>query len=161
MAEPLPLDVASTLNALLTGSDQVSSALRAQLPYARAVGRCGCGCATVDVAVDHTAVPPAPAHGNPAADAWYAEPEDAGVMVFTKDGYLSLLETYSASSEPISTWREPRFVERIAAERSHQQYLDRNMNGYCGIGRTGVKPGDPFGTNWGASCPTGITSAED
>ncbi|MFF1474625.1 hypothetical protein ACIOFV_49370 [Streptomyces mirabilis] len=118
MAEPLPLDAAATLNALLTGSGQVSSALRAQLPYARAVGRygcgcgCGCGCATVDVAVDHTAVPPAPAHGNPAADAWYAEPEDAGVMVFTKDGYLSLLETYSASSEPISTWREPRFVER-------------------------------------------------
>lgn len=33
-------------------------------------------------------------------------------MVFTKDGYLSLLEIYSASSEPISTWREPRFVER-------------------------------------------------
>ncbi|MFD8924283.1 hypothetical protein [Streptomyces mirabilis] len=116
MAEPLPLDVAATLNALLTGSGQVSSALRAQLPYARAVGRYGCGCgygcATVDVAVDHTAVPPAPAHGNPAADAWYAEPEDAGVMVFTKDGYLSLLETYSTSSEPISTWREPRFVER-------------------------------------------------
>ncbi len=45
-------------------------------------------------------------------DAWYAEPEDAGVMVFTKDGYLSLLEIYSASSEPISTWWEPCFVER-------------------------------------------------
>ncbi|MFD8216680.1 hypothetical protein ACFV2U_23745 [Streptomyces sp. NPDC059697] len=114
MAEPLPLDVAATLNVPLTDSDPVSSALRAQLPYARLVGRCGCGCATVDVGVDHTAFPPAPApaHGNPAADAWYAEPEDAGVMVFTKDGYLSLLEIYSASSEPISTWREPRFVER-------------------------------------------------
>ncbi|MET7727990.1 hypothetical protein [Streptomyces mirabilis] len=55
MAEPLPLNAAATLNALLTGSGQVSSALRAQLPYARAVGRYGCGCATVDVAVDHTA----------------------------------------------------------------------------------------------------------
>ncbi|WP_406474021.1 hypothetical protein [Streptomyces sp. NBC_01615] len=114
MAEPLPLEVAATLNALLTGSDPVSGAMRAQLPYARGVGRCGCGCgcATVDVAVGHTAVPPAPAHGNPAADAWYAEPEDAGVMVFTKDEDLSLLEIYSASSEPISTWREPRLVER-------------------------------------------------
>ncbi|MFC7259584.1 hypothetical protein [Streptomyces lutosisoli] len=112
MAEPLPLEVAATLNALRTGSDPLSSALRAQLPYAGVVRRCGCGCATVDVAVDQTAVPPAPAHGNPAADAWYAEPEDAGVMVFTKDGYLSLLEIYSASSEPISTWREPPSVER-------------------------------------------------
>ncbi|XER99788.1 hypothetical protein HEP87_00730 [Streptomyces sp. S1D4-11] len=106
------------MNALLTGPDPVSSALRAQLPHARVVGRCGCGCATVDVGVDHTAVPPAPAHGNPVADAWYAEPEDAGVMVFTKDGYLSLLEIYSASSEPISTWREPRFVERRARPRT-------------------------------------------
>ncbi|MFD8002224.1 hypothetical protein [Streptomyces mirabilis] len=81
MAEPLPLEVAATLNALLTGSDPVSGALRAQLPYARVVGRCGCGCgcATVDIAVDHTAVPPAPAHGNPAADAWYAEPKHAHV----------------------------------------------------------------------------------
>ncbi|GHD36820.1 hypothetical protein GCM10010317_001570 [Streptomyces mirabilis] len=56
---------------------------------------------------------PAAAYGSHGSteDAWYAEPEDAGVMVF-KDGYLSLLEIYSASSEPISTWREPRFVER-------------------------------------------------
>lgn len=99
------MEVAATLDALLTGSDPVSSALRAQLPYARVVGRCGCGCATVDVAVDHTAVPPAPAHGSPAADAWYAEPEDAGVMVFAKDGYLSLLEIYSASSEPSNSGR--------------------------------------------------------
>ncbi|GGN81788.1 hypothetical protein GCM10011579_068750 [Streptomyces albiflavescens] len=112
MAEPLPLDVAETLNALLTGSDPVSSALRAQLPYARVVGRCACGCATVDLAVNRAAVPPAPAHGNPAADAWYAEPKDAGVMVFTKDGYLSLLEIYSTSSEPITAWPESRFVER-------------------------------------------------
>ncbi|WP_371646959.1 hypothetical protein [Streptomyces mirabilis] len=112
MAEPLPLDVAATLNPLLTGSDPVSSALRAQLLYARVVGRCGCGCATVDLAVNHAAVPPAPAHCNPAADAWYAEPEDAGVMVFTKDGYLSLLEIYSASGEPITAWPESRFVER-------------------------------------------------
>lgn len=112
MAELLPPEVAATLNALLTGSDPVSNALRSQIPYARVVGRCGCGCTTVDLAVDRAAVPPAPAHGNPAADAWYAEPENAGVMVFTKDGYLSLLEIYSSSSEPITAWPESRFVER-------------------------------------------------
>ncbi|MFG2491515.1 hypothetical protein ACGFSD_10715 [Streptomyces caniferus] len=67
---------------------------------------------TVDLAVDRNQVPPSPTHGNPAADAWYVAPEDAGVMVFTKDGYLSLLEVYSASSEPIASWPEPRFVER-------------------------------------------------
>jgi peptide-methionine (S)-S-oxide reductase len=35
------------------------------------------------------------------------------------------------------------------AEDYHQQYLARNINGYCGLGGTGV------------SCPTGLTSAED
>ncbi|MCX4533045.1 hypothetical protein OHA79_28910 [Streptomyces sp. NBC_00841] len=67
---------------------------------------------TVDLAVGRGRVAPAPAHGNPAADAWYAVPDDAGVMVFTKGGYLSLLEIYSASSEPITAWPEPRFLKR-------------------------------------------------
>ncbi|MFC4606737.1 hypothetical protein ACFO9E_02680 [Streptomyces maoxianensis] len=100
------------LNALLTGSDPASIALRAQIPHTQVADRCGCGCVTVDLTVDRAAAPPAPAHGNPAADAWYVEPEDAGVMVFTKDGYPSLLEIYSASSEPITAWPQPRFVER-------------------------------------------------
>ena len=34
------------------------------------------------------------------------------------------------------------------AEDYHQQYLDRNPNGYCGMGGTGV------------SCPVGLTAAE-
>ncbi|WP_206504272.1 hypothetical protein [Streptomyces chrestomyceticus] len=110
MAEALPPEVTATLSALLPGTDPVSSALRAQLPWARVAGRCGCGCATVDLTVDHTAVPPAPPHTNPAADAWYVEPEDAGAMVFTEGGYLSLLEIYSASSEPITTWPKSRFA---------------------------------------------------
>ncbi|OAR24528.1 peptide-methionine (S)-S-oxide reductase [Streptomyces sp. ERV7] len=35
-----------------------------------------------------------------------------------------------------------------AAEPYHQQYLDRNKNGYCGIGGTGV------------SCPIGVANAD-
>ena len=112
MAERLSPEVTATLRALLVRSDPVSIALRAQIPWARVVGRCGCGCATVDLDVDRAAVAPAPAHGNPAVDAWYAIPEDAGVMVFTKDGYLSLLEIYSASDEPVTTWPAPDFNER-------------------------------------------------
>ena len=34
------------------------------------------------------------------------------------------------------------------AESYHQQYLDKNPNGYCGIGGTGV------------SCPIGVATAE-
>lgn len=111
--EPLPLGVAATLDALLSEADPVSRALRAQIPFARVTGRCGCGCATVDLTVDRAAVPPAPAHDNPVADEWYAVPKDAGVMVFTDAGYLSLLEIYSTADEPITTWPEPRFMDRI------------------------------------------------
>jgi peptide-methionine (S)-S-oxide reductase len=45
------------------------------------------------------------------------------------------------------------------AEAYHQQYLDKNPAGYCGLGGTGVELSDPFETNWGASCPTGLTPA--
>ncbi|MFF7123816.1 peptide-methionine (S)-S-oxide reductase MsrA [Streptomyces sp. NPDC008240] len=47
------------------------------------------------------------------------------------------------------------------AEAYHQQYLDKNPAGYCGSGGTGVKLSTPFGTNWGASCPTGVAPAPD
>ncbi|MEU6356123.1 hypothetical protein ABZ896_43585 [Streptomyces sp. NPDC047072] len=112
MTETLPPDVSATLGALLTGGDPVSSALRAQIAHARVVGRCGCGCASVDLEVDRAAVAAAPEHGNPVADGWYVVPEDAGALVFAERGYLSLLEVYSASGEPISAWPDPRFVRR-------------------------------------------------
>ncbi|AJF66979.1 hypothetical protein SVTN_23945 [Streptomyces vietnamensis] len=67
---------------------------------------------TVDLTVDRAAVPPAPPHNNPAADAGYTVPDFPGVMVLTKDGYLSLLEIYSVSDDPITTWPEPRFLDR-------------------------------------------------
>ncbi|MEV7342825.1 peptide-methionine (S)-S-oxide reductase MsrA [Streptomyces sp. NPDC093544] len=47
------------------------------------------------------------------------------------------------------------------AEGYHQQYLDKNPAGYCGIGGTGVKLGDPFETNWGSSCATGVAPAPE
>ncbi|GAA0392453.1 hypothetical protein [Streptomyces luteireticuli] len=106
--EPLPPPARATLEALLAGADP---ALRAQVPYARVAGRCGCGCVTVDLAVDRTAVAPAPAAGNPVADGWYAAPEGTGVMVFARDGYLSLLEAYGIDG-PVTAWPEPRFLER-------------------------------------------------
>ncbi|MHC0430783.1 peptide-methionine (S)-S-oxide reductase MsrA [Streptomyces sp. O3] len=47
------------------------------------------------------------------------------------------------------------------AEAYHQQYLDKNPGGYCGIGGTGVKLSSPSETNWGRACPTGIAPADD
>jgi peptide-methionine (S)-S-oxide reductase len=34
----------------------------------------------------------------------------------------------------------------MTSERCHQQYLDKNPGGYCGIGGTGV------------ACPTGVAT---
>jgi peptide-methionine (S)-S-oxide reductase len=48
-----------------------------------------------------------------------------------------------------------------AAESHHQQYLDKNPWGYCGLGGTGVKLSDPSAENWGAACPTGIAPADN
>ncbi|MEU8684218.1 hypothetical protein [Streptomyces sp. NPDC048611] len=112
MAEQLSPEDTATLRALLAGSDPVSNALLAQIPHTQVVGRCGCGCVTVDLEVDRTAAAPAPPHDNPAVDAWYDAPYSAGVMVCTEGGYLSLLEIYSVSDEPITAWPDPRFIER-------------------------------------------------
>ncbi|KUN26171.1 hypothetical protein AQJ23_13365 [Streptomyces antibioticus] len=67
---------------------------------------------TVDLEVDRTAVEPAPVHDNPVVAAAYTHPGSAGLLVFTENGYLSLLEIYSVSDEPISAWPDPRFIER-------------------------------------------------
>ncbi len=40
----------------------------------------------------------------------------------------------------------------------HQQYLFKVPNGYCGIGVTNVKLGDP--SEWGA-CQTGLVPTEE
>ncbi|MET7568095.1 peptide-methionine (S)-S-oxide reductase MsrA [Streptomyces sp. NPDC005492] len=47
------------------------------------------------------------------------------------------------------------------AEGYHQQYLDKNPAGYCGIGGTGVKLSTPVGTDRGSSCPTGVAPAPE
>jgi peptide-methionine (S)-S-oxide reductase len=46
------------------------------------------------------------------------------------------------------------------AEPYHQQYLDKNPNGYCGIGGTGVNLSDPGEDSWG-SCPVGVAKVDD
>jgi len=51
-------------------------------------------------------------HDNPVVEAAYTHPGSAGLLVFTENGYLSLLEIYSVSDEPISAWPDPRFIER-------------------------------------------------
>ncbi|MEU0845736.1 hypothetical protein ABZ370_40675 [Streptomyces sp. NPDC005962] len=57
-------------------------------------------------------MPPAPGQDSGlTVDAGYVGPEYAGVVVLVEDGYLSLLEIYSATGEPVITWPDPRFLD--------------------------------------------------
>jgi hypothetical protein len=84
-----------------------ASELRLQQAHARVVGRCQCGCATVDLAVDVSSAPPARGVPSPIPAEAEVVGEDeqpvGGVIVFLKDGYLSGLEIYSHGA-PISEW---------------------------------------------------------
>lgn len=75
-----------------------------QIDTARVVGRCGCGCATVDLEV--TGPPVTEAVSSPLPnEANVIGPdgkEIGGVLVFVKNGKLSTLEVYSYTERPIS-----------------------------------------------------------
>ncbi|QKG22719.1 peptide methionine sulfoxide reductase MsrA [Actinomadura verrucosospora] len=63
----------------------------------------------------------------------------------SRDAYQPVLT--AAGYGPITTCITPA-TDFYYAEDYHQQYLQKNPNGYCGIGGTGL------------SCPTGIAPAE-
>jgi hypothetical protein len=95
----------AVLRALLKHADfDGRGALLGQIDVAQVVGRCGCGCATVDLEVgerpvDEAASRPLPNQANViGAD---GEPI-GGVMVFIANGRLSTLEVYSNTDEPIN-----------------------------------------------------------
>ncbi|GHC49402.1 peptide-methionine (S)-S-oxide reductase MsrA [Streptomyces flavofungini] len=87
----------------------------------------------------------------PAQEATAAASRDAYQQVLTAAGHATITTTVLPAADR-AFW---------PAEPYHQQYLDKNPDGYCGIGGTGVKLGDPFETNWGVSCPTGIAPAPE
>ena len=92
-------DEARVLGAILSLDFRGALELREQMPFARVVGRCRCGCATVDLAVDHSVAEPARGVRSPIPAEAEVRNEDeehlGGIIVFLKDGYLSLLEVYS------------------------------------------------------------------
>ena len=76
------------------------AAYRGQLPRLRVIGRCTCGCPTVELGVDGES-PPADEVSRLVADAEGLSPDGlpVGVLLFARAGVLSELEVYSASGE--------------------------------------------------------------
>jgi hypothetical protein len=108
--EPRPLNAEerAVLDLLLAPEFPGAAQLRCQVAHMRVVGRCSCGCATVDLEVAPGMCEPAPDRGSPIVSE--AEVIDdtgeprGGVIVFLTAGYLSMLEVYAHSTEPIRTW---------------------------------------------------------
>jgi peptide-methionine (S)-S-oxide reductase len=76
---------------------------------------------------------------------YYHSPEQRKAAETSRDAYEKVLKTagYGQITTEVAAAGPFYF-----AESYHQQYLYRNINGYCGIGGTGV------------SCPVGLTSGE-
>lgn len=107
---PLSDTERGVLELLLAQDFDGAAALRSQLPHAKVVGACTCGCVTVDLAVDKEAAERAAIGGRLIrAEATILDDMDepiGGVIVFLRDGYLSMLEAYSYG-DPINAWPEP------------------------------------------------------
>jgi len=101
---PLRPEERAALSAVLNYADfDGRDALLAQVDSARVVGYCGCGCATVLLAVESAA--PASSSGSPIPNEATIIGADGdplgGLLVFLEDGYLATLEVYSYD-DPIS-----------------------------------------------------------
>lgn len=86
---------------------------------------------------------------------YFHSPEQEKSALTSRDAYQKVL-TESGYGK-ITTEIAPA-GDYFFAEDYHQQYLHRNKNGYCGIGGTNVKLGDP--SQWGA-CQTGLVPTEE
>lgn len=104
LPRPLTPQEATTIRALLEhetfpGRDELLD----QVPLARVVGRCGCGCATVELAVDRSPADAAVSHPIPTEATVLDEDGDGigGMLLFASDGCLDQLEVYSYGDDSI------------------------------------------------------------
>lgn len=95
---PLTEREAEVLSSLLALDFVGAEDLRRQAEVASATGRCRCGCATIDLAVDEKAAKSAKVSRSPvpAQGRW----SEGGIILFVEDGWLSLLEIYTWADDP-------------------------------------------------------------
>jgi hypothetical protein len=94
-ARPLTLKERSLLERLLSHGVADSKLYVEQLPLVTVVSRCGCGCPTIDLAVDGRTV----SHRSPSlilSEASGVSPEGVsfGIILHSRGGLISELETY-------------------------------------------------------------------
>jgi hypothetical protein len=99
----------AALNFILSREFAGSDALRAQAATVTAVGRCGCGCASINLGVDRSRAPRAEVHHRtPVVEARsrLADPPFE-LLLFVKEGWLQYLEIVWYGDEPINEYPSP------------------------------------------------------
>ncbi|MFB9683022.1 hypothetical protein [Amycolatopsis plumensis] len=110
MGNPRPLtpNERITLDTLLSGDFPGAAELRAQAPTARVIGRCDCGCPTIDLVVNE-ATPRAPLRKSVAVE---ADVPGGGLIVFVDGGRLSCLEYWTFEDRPATEFPPPAQIAR-------------------------------------------------
>jgi hypothetical protein len=109
----------AVLDHMLEADFEGRDALRGQVEAVIAVRGCTCGCAAIDLEVDHSKAGPANVESRVPVDGW-ARTEDGtayGLILFVDDGYLSCLEIYGTSTEPPSEFPAVDQLEPASARR--------------------------------------------
>jgi hypothetical protein len=113
MPRPLSGNEQAVIARLLSVSFRGRDELRAQLPFTTVEGRCGCGCATVNLTVDRAAASaPVLSSAPVSADLSDGEYYAGIVLLVDGEGYLSCLEVYAIGDEPV---RQLPLAEQINA----------------------------------------------
>lgn len=105
---PLTIKEREVLDFLLSVEQAGIEALRAQADYVTVIGRCECGCASVDFEVDRSGVPASPLPvRRPAIDAESKNREGSvgiyDLMLWADDGWLGGIELVTYGEEPPPT----------------------------------------------------------
>ncbi|MGW4126292.1 hypothetical protein [Nocardia sp. NPDC004711] len=95
MERELTVNEQDALRAMLEGDFPGAVELRAQVRTAKVVGKCRCGCPTIDLMVGPSA-PTAPNVANPVIE---AVTDDGGILLFVQEGKLTGLEYYSLTDD--------------------------------------------------------------
>ncbi|HYG96614.1 MAG TPA: hypothetical protein VD741_05845 [Solirubrobacterales bacterium] len=110
LPRPLTAEESELIRVLLEHEDFPGrDGLLTQVPAARVIGRCGCGCATVELAVERGPAPDALQEPIPTEAMVLGEDgsEIGGVRLFAKGGCLNQLEIYSVDEDPIRSVPSP------------------------------------------------------
>ena len=106
---PRPLDERerAVLNHLLAGDFPGSAELRRQAESAVVTGKCPCGCATIDLAVDASAAPAHVERNVPVESLSREADPPFEILLFVENGRLSSLEIVTYADEPIRSFPPP------------------------------------------------------